>query len=159
MTWTRKPEEIKEALGVQQAALVESCKSYDLGNRWEAIRLATAVSVVVHYASRSGEPILVQLGVRGSLRFVSSGFPSNPRNLLRETNLILARISSDGMAEYVPLLDQNPESLRRVQFHHWWERDTIFRGGAFRLTRKNLVFALRNKEGGAHFDKELRDPN
>lgn len=66
----------------------------------------------------------------------------------------------DGTAEYRPKLDGHPdEEPRRLQFHEWWSDDIKFRDGAFRLTRKSLVFSLRNQEGGAHLDPVLSDPN
>jgi hypothetical protein len=159
MAWARKPEEIREALEVQRSALTASCKAYDEGNRWEAIRLATTVFVIVHDAGKKFQSLLAQLGIRGKLRFVASGFPANPNNLLRETNLVMARVHSDGRAEYVPLLDEASVPIRRVQVHSWWKDDLILRDGTFRLTRQKLAFVLRSQEGGAHFDAALRDPN
>src|SRR5438270_671390 len=100
----RSREELKQALDVQRRAILSSSKSYDEGNKCEALRLATAVYVVVHDAGRN-KSILGQLGIKGSLRFIASGPPSNPKNLLRATLLVSTRIYGDGTAEYIPRLD------------------------------------------------------
>ena len=153
----RSREEVKEALEVQRQFILASGKSYDDGKKAEALRLATAVYVIVHDAGRN-QSLLNQLGIKGAMRFVCSGRPSDPDNLVRETPLVSARIYSDGTAEYVPRLERI-RTRRMMQFHQWWQDDVVLRDGHFRLTRKNLVFTLRNKEGGGHFDAELNDPN
>jgi hypothetical protein len=155
---TRLPEEVKMALDVQRNAMAASAKSYDDGNKWEALRLATAVHVIVHDAGGT-KSLLKQLGIKGSLRFFASGPKSNPNNLIRESLLVSVRIFGDGSAEYVPRLDHNHHPPRLVQFHEWWEEDIIFREGTFFLSRKRLVFVLRSQEGGSHFDPVLKDPN
>lgn len=159
MAHTRTREEIEKALEIQCRALRSSSAAYDSGEWWEALRLATAVYVIVHDAGSKYQSILKQLGVRGSLKFLSTAFQYSPHNVLRETHLVVTRIYGDGSAEYRPKLDNRSESERLLQFYDWWESELIFRDGGFRLTRKKLVFSLRSQEGGAHFDPEIRDPN
>lgn len=153
----RSRDQIKQALEIQRRALDASAKSYDGGNRWEALRLATAVYNLVHDGGNI-RSLLTQLGIRGALRFFAPATPHNPRNLVRETLLVMIHLYSDGTAEYVPLLDNGPPlPSRRLQFHDWWEKDIILSDGEFKLTRKRLVFILRNQEGGGHFSTEMND--
>jgi hypothetical protein len=159
VTLNRSRDEVERALTIQCNAIRSSSAAYDAGEWWEALRLATAVYVVVHDAGKKERSILTQLGVRGRLRFATSGFQYSPTNVLRETHLLSTRVYGDGTAEYRPLLDGAGWPLRFVQFGEWWEKEIIFRDGKFRLTRKNLTFSLRNKEGGAHFDPSIQDPN
>jgi hypothetical protein len=45
-----------------------------------------------------------------------------------------------------------------VQFPTWWEKEFIFRDGdRYQLTRRALVFSLRNQDGGSHVDARLTD--
>lgn len=158
--WVRSQREIREALDNQRKALIASCKAYDEGEKWEAMRLATAIWTVVHDGGRNNVSILSQLGVRGSLRFVSSAFKYSPDNVLRETALLSTRVYSDGTAEYRPLLDAAPLGQQHLlQIGKWWDTEVIFRDGQFRLTRRKLVFTLRSQEGGSHFDAVISDPN
>jgi hypothetical protein len=158
MAWQRSREELLEAFHVQVRAIESSCDAYDRGEKWEALRLATSICTLVHDNGKNYKSILAQLGVRGSLRFFASNRKTNPNNVMRETLLVSVNIQND-TAEYVPnhgLWDYAP---RELQFHEWWGEDIIFREGQFTLTRKKLVFALRNKEGGAHLDERLNDSN
>ena len=47
------------------------------------------------------------------------------------------------------------------KFEQWCERDAIFTSSNKKhiLTRKKLVFGMRNFDGGAHYDSAVRDSN
>jgi hypothetical protein len=152
----RTRDEVKQALDVQRQAISASSKSYDDGNRWEALRLASAVYNIVHDHGKI-RSLLTQLGIRGSLKFVASNRARNSNNLMRETLLVAARVYGDGSAEYLPHLDGSHYPPRLVQLYEWWEKDIILADGKFELTRKRLVFVLRNQEGGGHFSTEMND--
>jgi hypothetical protein len=64
--------ELVQLLNEHRQALAASCEAYDGGHEWEAARLATTTFTLVHDrgAIRS---LLTQLGLKASLRFVSSG--------------------------------------------------------------------------------------
>jgi hypothetical protein len=159
VTWTRPRVEVEQALEIQRKAIRSSSAAYDAGEWWEALRLATAIYVIVHDSGKKEKSILTQLGIRGRLRFAASGFQYSPTNVLRETHLLSTRVYGDGTAEYRALLDSAAWPLRYIQFAEWWEKELIFRDGQFKLTRKNLTLSLRNQEGGAHLDPSVRDPN
>jgi hypothetical protein len=67
-------------------------------------------------------------------------------------------LRADGPSEYLPNLDEVTVQIAMVSFKQWWERDIIFKDSVVSLTRKRLVLALRNQDGGSHLDEELRDP-
>ena len=122
--WKRPREEVIASLRDQLKWLDVSCSAYDQGDKSEAARLATIVETVVHDGGKKVRSILTQLGIRGSLRFVTSGFPRNPKNEVREMNLVAINIG-DGPTEYVPILDKYPMFNRLTQFHVWWNDDQI----------------------------------
>ncbi len=156
MSWQKSKDEILVALKNQILALVASSNSFDAGNAWEAARIAAIVHILVHDSGRT-KSLLTQLGVRGSARFVSSGSLHRPGNLLRHEQLIAFRLDASG-GKYIPLLSSGPHQSRDVQFHTWWEKEHIFAypKGNY-LTRKRLVFSMRNQDGGAHSDTALTD--
>jgi hypothetical protein len=156
--YVRPRSEIIEHLRNQQNALLESCKSFDRGNQWEAARLANAIYTLVHDHGRIVS-IMTQLGVRGSARFVSSGLGINPKNLLASTPLVKININSGTQqASYLPLLEDSPHTPRLTQFPTWWGKELIFKTGpSHELTRKRLVFSFRNEEGGGHVSPLLTD--
>ena len=40
-------------------------------------------------------------------------------------------------------------------FEEWWTQETVYRFGAFRIKRQDLVLHAANKDGGAHVDEKL----
>jgi hypothetical protein len=160
MTWVRPRSELIHQLKIQRRAIKASCSSYDSGETWEALRLSTAVANLVWDSSGGIKCILTQLGVRNDLTYISSGMPCIPGNLVREVVLAGFRIHRDGRNEHVPWLGRSPVPSALVDFDEWWERDTILKeGDDFRMTRRQLVTALRSTDGGSHIDAELRNPN
>jgi hypothetical protein len=158
VAYIKSRSEIVEHFRGQKQALQTSCESFDGGNKWEAARLATTVYSLVHDGGRNSQSILTQLGLRASLRLPSTGVV-HPGNLLRDTPLVMHRIKGDGSADCLPLLDQGaPREEHLVQFPTWWDKETIFRDGdQYQLTRKGLVFSLRNQDGGSHVGAKLTD--
>jgi len=158
----RTREEVIRALEVQLDFIESSCVGYDRGNKWEALRLATATCTIVEDAS--GYPsILTQLGIRETLKFISTGIPAHKTFPIWDS--ALAGVMSHGThATYQPIfriLHYFPERVRQVEFREWWEVERIFddgEGGAA-LTRKRLARVMRNNEGGSHFDAMLYDPS
>ena len=154
----RTRDELLRAFDVQQRALAASCRSYDEGNKWEAIRLATVTYTLVHDAGRKSRSVLGLLGVKDKMKFVSSGHHVHSKVVGRINPLATLELRSDRPSEYGPRFQTVETPIRHVSFGQWWERDIIIKDGAAELTRKRLVFVLRNQEGGSHFDDEVRDP-
>jgi hypothetical protein len=153
----RSRDELLRALDVQQSALAASCRSYDEGNKWEALRLASATYTLVHDYGKI-RSILSQLGIKDKMKFLSSGHHVGPKVVGRVNPLVTLELQVDRPSEYGPRFQTVETPVRQVSFGQWWERDIIIKDGSAELTRKRLVFVLRNQEGGAHFDDEVRDP-
>jgi hypothetical protein len=152
----RTPQEVKAAYENQLRALEASCAGYDAGNTWEAMRLAVAVYVLVNDGGRKNQSLITRMGLNRKLRFLASGPEIDGRNLLVDQPLVALKVQrhSDDRRTciFVPLLETQSQSHRWVSKDEWWGRDTIYKNGDLTMTRKQLVFALRNKEGGSHFD-------
>jgi hypothetical protein len=69
---SRTHQEIVEALATQRRHIATSSTRYDAGDKSEALRLATCVCTLVHYAGRT-RSILSQLGLKTKIRFMASG--------------------------------------------------------------------------------------
>jgi hypothetical protein len=149
MGWPRPRSEIIQAFENQRAALIASCKSYDEGLQWEATRLATTVCTLVHDNRRSVS-LLKQLGIKGSLRFVST--ENSSARLGKSTwgivRAVFGQDASGPFSRYEPRLDKNPEDQHRLQFSRWWEQETIINTAHSTLTRKiwYFPFAIRKAD-------------
>lgn len=152
----RTPSQIQEAFEIQKAALRASAENFDSGATWEALRLATAVYVLVHDGGKNSVSILSHLNKKVGLKFLCSSSPISDQNLIASHNLVFIEMSSNKV-RYLPILDSFQESWRWTAFSTWWENDPIFSSGSGKnlVSRKNLVFHLRDKEGGAHYDAKI----
>jgi hypothetical protein len=156
LDYNKSREEIVEHFNAAKSALQVSCKSFDEGNRWEAMRLATTVYSLVNDGGRNSVSILTQLGLRASLRFPSRA-NIIPGNFVADTPLVIFRISSQG-PECLPLLnDPIGDETKPLQFQRWWDQTILKDGDRFDASRRSLVFSLRNQDGGAHVDSNLKD--
>ena len=148
--------ELKMELEEQLAALRLSCESFDAGRLWEAKRLAATVHILLHDGGRRTVSLLTQLGLRDRTRFLASGPPINERNLLAEMPLVIMKLATDG-ASYLPVLNDSPMPPRWLPFSRWWDEAVLRDQDRRSLSRKNLVFSLRDQDGGAHADATLSD--
>jgi hypothetical protein len=158
----RTRAELIQLLADQREALAASCEGYDNGKEWEAARLATTVFTLVHDggAIRS---LLTQLGLRASLRFVSTGRWQPPPGMFSSVAfaspaLVTFHADAKGM-RLVPQFQHSTDKPQptKVQFEPWWSKEDIYDSGGMRLTRRRLVFSLRHQDGGGHVG-ELTDP-
>lgn len=153
----RKPEhEIWAHFTEQREMLESSCAGYDAGKTWEAKRIASCVHTFVHDFGRTVS-LLSQLKLRGSLRFISSAIAWSETSPTAQMPLVAVRADASG-CRYVPFLDDRPpERFDRISFSSWWEQPILRDVRRRVLTRKNLVFSLRDQDGGGHVDATLSD--
>ena len=166
----RTHQEIVRALATQRHHMAASSTAYDAGDKSEALRLATIMCNIVHDAGRT-RSILSLLGLKTKIVFMASG-----HEITEEIRRIVDRFTPLTELERYPKGGRDPEFvpvstffknrgmhpfLRELPFEEWWQKDVIFfEGGNLarrELTRKRLVFTLRNQEGGSHFDSQVRD--
>jgi hypothetical protein len=132
-------------------ALEASSKNFDVGEEWEAERLATTVFNLVF----DGKPLvslLTQLGVKDSLKFMStSRMPTGlPLPTVAMPSLLMTRHDKTG-SRFLPKLGDGPPLYRQVTFEDWWKNELIYQEKASgQLNRLRLVLALRHQDGGSH---------
>jgi hypothetical protein len=147
----RSREELVNLFKGQMKALEASSKSFDAGEEWEAERLATTVFNLVF----DGKPLvslLTQLGVKDSLKFMSSGrMPTGlPPPTIATPSLLSMRLDQTG-SRFLPKLGDGPPLYHLVPFEDWWKNELIYQEKASgQLNRMRLVFALRHQDGGGH---------
>ena len=149
-------EELLDHLKDQINFMIASAMSFDNGFEGEAKRLAVAIRILVHDTSHS-DALLTQLR-KMDILFYDSASVFYPENLIPSNCLTMQKLSAAG-AQYVSPLDNlSParDKDKKVSFGRWWDRATIYKDNADNIfTRKDLVLAVANKEGGAHIDPKL----
>jgi hypothetical protein len=145
-------EALKQHLEEHIGFLKTSAELYDEGKVAEAKRLAVSIRVLVHdtQASRS---LLGQLGMKGR-QFVDTA-SDRPRTVTTSYAGLVGMLLTPGPPEYVAHFDTG--SHRLVPFDQWWDAPVIIDFKQREISRKRLILAVANQDGGAHVDPELDD--
>lgn len=143
----------------QYRFLAASGKAFDNGFEGEAKRLAATIRVLLH-DTNSSRSLLAQLKSKDILYYDTCQVFSKG-NILHEAGLVQQYVQTDTdvpvKAQYVPKLDRLMAGYPRLAlFNEWWDRTVIIRLQPDTLfTRKKLILAVCNKDGGSHIDPDL----
>lgn len=130
-----------------------SSDAFDQGLDGEAKRLAASIRVLCHDTA-SSHSLLGQVGLLDR-KFISTAIPHDPRN--RATHNGLAMVAAKGRDTlYIPMLDGTPYR-RRIPFQDWWAETVFVDDRRATLSRRDLILAVANQDGGAHVDPSLSE--
>jgi hypothetical protein len=145
-------DELRRHLEEHIGFLKTSAELYDKGNLAEAKRLAVSLRVLLHDTPAS-KSLLGQLGMKGEpFCDTASG---RPRTVITSYAGLVGMSFMGGPSKFVPHL--NSGSHRFLPFDQWWNAPVIVDSKQREISRKRLVLAVCNKDGGAHVDPELDD--
>jgi hypothetical protein len=161
MKYQQTYDELIAHLKEQIQFLLRSAKAYDEGFTSEAKRLATVIRVLLHDTSKSTS-LLTQLNKK-NISFYDTALDYDPANLLSTHGLIGIQYTTGTPSDtgYIAPLDDGapPRYLKgKVPFDDWWNKIVIVDKNKNKLTRKDLIISISNKDGGAHIDPELDKP-
>jgi hypothetical protein len=122
--------------------------------------LSTAVRVFVHDTNQS-KSLLKLVGEKGIDYFSSNSdvgaYPVH-LGLVRRINVGVAD-GVGGEAKYWAHCDEryfpDKSEYKKTNFMEWWEEEIIMASDHNTLSRKELVLSMANKDGGAHFDRNV----
>ncbi len=134
----------------QLGFLERSCKDFDASHVDEALRMAVNLRVLFHDTNCSTS-ILTHLNKKGTVKLLTTfdKIEEKPGEL---TAVILLWVDSTGRRS--PPLGKCPRQ-EFIPINEWWEELIIT--GNNRLTRKDIILAAANEDGGAHVAANPRD--
>jgi hypothetical protein len=149
-------DRLRGALEREIAKMRRSMDWYDRGAVEEGERLATGVATLLRDGRGRVRSLLGQLGIVENLRFPDT------RHLASAVggSLAYAKLAGEKV-EFVPILNgRHPRrtinNVPMLPFREWWGQ-WIFGTKAEPRSRRDLVEAIRNQDGGAHVDAELTE--
>jgi hypothetical protein len=156
----RSREDVEEALSHQLLAIIASGEAYDRGEDWEAYRISTPVHTIVQDGNRRTRSLLTQLGIKESMLFASTSEGLIEGNAIPSPLIIL----DTDISRFIPLCWSEYSKVQKwLAFDEWWEEPIFvsyglarFFGPGEKLARRELVYAMRSQDKGAHFDAEWR---
>lgn len=134
----------------QLGFLERSCASYDAGHKDEAIRIATTIRVLIHN-TKASTSLLKHLNATTINLLTTTPEPSMQTLLF--VGLGMMRVES-GKMEYFPQLGDGPPVNQSVPVNNWWDQVVMVLDSQ-RISRRDIVLAAANKDGGAHVDSRL----
>lgn len=147
----RTLDDLKTILKNQIQFLKNSCESFDNNFEDEAMRIAAVIRVMLHDTSMS-KSLLRQLGLK-NIQFRDSATAYDPLNLIPTHGLVGIHLGGGAPPRFSVRLGERPYKL--VSFDEWWNKIVIADEQKNKFTRKDLILALTNKEGGSHVDPLL----
>lgn len=146
-------QELQQHLEDHLGFLERSSEAFDSGHDGEAKRLAVSLRVLFHDTSQS-HSLMGQLN-RLSGEFVSSAIPHQRGNIGTHGGLVMSAMGQGGARYFAPLDDVPLE--RWLPFVDWWNEVVFVDGVRAEITRRGLVLAVANQDGGAHVDPHLNE--
>lgn len=151
-----RDRDLEADLSEQLQFLASSGRAFDHGDLAEAKRIALVIRVLVHDTVIS-HSLLAQLGIKDTLAWADSApvIDNDPSIVGRSPGLTPMGLGADGIAFAARYMDsiERSNTTRYVSFSDWWERPVILDSSDAEFSRKELVLALVNKDGGAHLDR------
>lgn len=131
--------------------LRNSSEAYDRGDREEAVRVAVILRVLFHQTTQSTSLVRL-LGIENSVRLLTTiddAYKIDP--ITGRTESVIAMWVTFA-PDYTPPLGR---VTRRdiVSLIDWWNQSVLCLEGD-RVTRRQVILAAANKDGGAHIDSE-----
>jgi len=140
---------LKQEIAKQLNFIVSSCRLYDEGRSEEAIRIALAARVLFHETKQSHSL------VRGHLGKQSIQLRSTTMLIMSAAPHFLGFLGIDASTgEFRAVLDETKRSVL-LPLAAWWEVEPILmlsKSTGETVTRKQIILAAANKDGGAHVD-------
>jgi hypothetical protein len=171
-------EELKNHLIESIEFLIKSCMLYDDGDKPEAKRIAVELRKMLHDTGMS-ESIFTTLQLK-NIYFIDTSIAiingnnsasvslsniSQHISFRLNTNLADSTDSVDfknifllneSTAEFKPRLN-GKEVNKKILFEEWWNNIIICDSENNEFSRKDIVLALANQDGGAHVDREIEN--
>lgn len=141
----------KDHLKRQLGFIQKSCGAYDAGDDAEALRIATALRVLVHQTANS-DSLFSQMGIRNTIKLLSTIRPVPATSGVTDGISILSPKGS--RLVHPPLGSSRHYELVAVE--DWWTQSVFSRDNQI-VTRKDMVLLGANKDGGAHVDWKINN--
>ena len=149
-------DELLKSLREQVRFIDKSCAEFDRDDTSEAKRLAVTVRVLLHDTKQS-KSLLGKLASLQTFIMLDSASFDMPGNAVAYHGLVGLRSGPNGLffRPHCLMSTGQTDEWRHRSFNRWWNADVIDDRRGNCISRRDIVLALANKEGGAHIDSDL----
>ncbi|MFD6321019.1 hypothetical protein [Methylorubrum thiocyanatum] len=133
--------------------LQDACKLFDEGRDHQFLNMAVSLRTLCH--SGSSGCLLNAIRERGRV------FPSSVQRNFRALDSaacdhFVINHGAEGV-QVSPRLELNVATMKPKKFKHWWAEVIVTDERKRQLSRGNIVLAIANNEGGAHFTEHVNE--
>lgn len=148
---------LKEQLADQLRFIEKSCREFDAGDHAETKRIAASLRVIFHQTGTSTSLLTHLNGTVISLLSTACS-PISPGTVTAPSNLasLVLRCTDQGISFKSTAPLDNTLLRRFIPFADWWDTEVVCLTPKVQMTRKSLVLAVANQDGGAHVDAKLK---
>lgn len=156
----KSEDELKIELESQLELLRVLTDQYDKGDVVLGKSIATSLRVLLHDTDNS-HSLLGQLGLKERKFFdtaspIVEDVPGETQRIGSFCGLVGIGVGTKDGQTYIPYLDETPgEKFGFVDFEEFWERTVFVDNHKNTFTRKEIVLAIANQDGGAHVDPKI----
>lgn len=158
--YRRTIEDYHRAFATQYDALRHSSANFDVGNFWESVRIANAIYMLLGPSGKNHTNLVERLNKHSSLQMPTSV------DSIAGSPLVICQIcvieNKDGNSAVYQLSLRNRGRSgfcsSKIGIAQWWAERVIMTDDCL-LDRLTLVRVIRDKDGGAHYDETISDPN
>lgn len=152
MSTSQSRGELVQHLIEQVQFMKSSIDSYDSGFEAEAKRLATSIRILVHDTNKSTS-VLKILGIKDRLDYYSYLKLEDHTKTIAFVGLSMGFV--EGGLSYFSMTG---EPKYKISFDEWWNQQVIInRNKNIDFTRRKIILAVTNTDGGAHVDPTLNE--
>jgi len=151
MSARRTTDDLRDQLRRQLIFLRNSSEAYDRGDREEAVRVAVILRVFFHQTTQSTS-LMRLLGIEDSVRLLTTiddAYKFDP--ITGRSESVIAMWVTFNPDYTLPLGRATRRNI--VPLIDWWNQSVICLEGE-PVTRRQVILAAANKDGGAHIDPE-----
>lgn len=143
--------DIRLEVAKQLNFIVSSCRLYDEGRFEEAMRIAVAARVLFHNTKMS-QAIIGGHVLANGLKLTSTTM-FKPGSSTKDSHVLGFIGMCPSMGSFRPYLDDTKRKTA-IPWLDWWEIEPILSLNKYHevVTRRQLILACANKDGGAHVD-------
>lgn len=164
----KSEEELYLELKNQANFLRKSNAEYDKGDVSEAKRIANCAYILCHDGTGRTKSLLGQTKIKTKQNFLSTSYSPYYQKMrergqynyglgLCDASFTIAS-GGNAIGKYEPRLAEDIFKLfHELPFKKWYDEEIYRVDNKRGMSRKNLIFAIRSTDGGAHVDGELKN--
>lgn len=155
MTWENEGHtaRLQRLLSSHVGFLKRSCWLFDQGHEDEALRIATTLRVLFHDTGQSTS-LLTHLGWKSSATMLGTPREYEGVGWWRDFFGVRIELASPEPVRAIAACGTTQYIAQPVD--QWWDGEVLFAHEGVSCTRRSVVTAMANRDGGAHVDLRLQ---